>query len=386
MNRAHIDGAQLQGAFLNGANLEDARLEGAQLQGVSLILAQLERANLRSAQLQGATLSHAEMQGADLSSAKLTGADLGGAQLQGAKLDGAQLHGAKLDGAQLQGASLETAQLDGARLVGTQLQGARLEGARFHGALLDKAKLQGAVLNGAHLEGATLTGAVLHGARFDGAYFEDALLEGAQLHGVEFRTGQMAGAMFDRVFAWRARAPASGARVIEPKTGPIYPALCEGRHAVGDCDWKTEEFIKLKQLIEEQVPSGPLRDEVMQRIERLDPATPFTGENEMAKSWAELAQSSASQDGFEEKATERLRQVGCAADAAPYVIRGLLRHLDAHFEEGSRQPAVLAAAFLDEAKCPGARGLSEDEKGELRAILDRAGTGASAAPAATAKP
>jgi hypothetical protein len=46
------------------------------------------------------------------------------------------------------------------------------------------------------------------------------------------------------------------------------------------------------------------------------------------------------------------------------VISGLTRRIAAN-------QAEVAAAFLEEAKCPGARGLSEENKAKLQEIRDR---------------
>jgi hypothetical protein len=57
--------------------------------------------------------------------------------------------------------------------------------------------------------------------------------------------------------------------------------------------------------------------------------------------------------------------------------------LDFRFEGNLSQEADVAAAFLDEAKCLGTRGLSDEHKATLREIRDRSlpappGTGAAA--------
>jgi hypothetical protein len=67
-----------------------------------------------------------------------------------------------------------------------------------------------------------------------------------------------------------------------------------------------------------------------------------------------------------------LRVTGCDALGAPYVIRGLLRNLDQRFKGDSSKPAALAKDFLDEAKCPAARSLSEEDRVKLFEMRDRA--------------
>ena len=58
--------------------------------------------------------------------------------------------------------------------------------------------------------------------------------------------------------------------------------------------------------------------------------------------------------------------------------------LDRRFPGHPSQEAEVAAAFLDEAKCPGALGLPEGNKAKLREIRDRV-LPASAGPAAAAR-
>lgn len=60
------------------------------------------------------------------------------------------------------------------------------------------------------------------------------------------------------------------------------------------------------------------------------------------------------------------------------MIAGLLRpvnqdfmQLDFRFRANRLQEAEVAAAFLDEAKCRGAHGLSEENKARLQEIRDR---------------
>ena len=85
--RADLQGADLQGAYLQGADLQ-----GAYLQGADLRRAYLQGADLRRAYLQGAYLQGAYLQGADLQGADLQGADLQGADLRRAYLRRAYLH------------------------------------------------------------------------------------------------------------------------------------------------------------------------------------------------------------------------------------------------------------------------------------------------------
>ena len=106
-----------------------------------------------------------------------------------------------------------------------------------------------------------------------------------------------------------------------------------------------------------------------------------------------LARSSPSAEVYYKGLVESLKKIGCTADGAPYVISGLIRNvsrpaadqvlLDDRFEGYPSQEAEVAAAFLDEAKCPGARGLSEENKAKLQQIRDRGP--ARAGPSAAAR-
>ena len=96
----------------------------------------------------------------------------------------------------------------------------------------------------------------------------------------------------------------------------------------------------------------------------------------LGEAWARLEESSpSSPDDYEKSLKAVWHGTVCVAEearkGAPYVIRGLLRHIDDRFQAGSPHPAALAADFLDEEKCLGARGLSEEDKIKLRKIRDR---------------
>jgi hypothetical protein len=74
-----------------------------------------------------------------------------------------------------------------------------------------------------------------------------------------------------------------------------------------------------------------------------------------------------------------LIEIGCARDGGPYVIGRLMAQFSLRFQgfeeitpQEVEQEAKVAAAFLDESKCPGALGLSEENKAKLQAIRDRA--------------
>jgi hypothetical protein len=85
-----------------------------------------------------------------------------------------------------------------------------------------------------------------------------------------------------------------------------------------------------------------------------------------------LEQSSLPPKDYDKALAASLRQIGCTTAGAPYVIHGLLGSgFYKRFTSDRTQAAAVAQAFLDEAHCPGARGLSEQDKATLQIIRDR---------------
>jgi hypothetical protein len=249
----------------------------------------------------------------------------------------AVLWGVSLEGAQLQGSSLEHTEFQGASLHSANLQGASLDHAQLQGASLDFARLQGASLNSANLQGAS----------------------------------------FVDVCAWRAdvrQAAWKDTTVARPETGP--------KSDIHECDWTAAAFAALKQRIAAEVPEGENKRVAMERIEeRLDPTKAMEGEDEMAKIWTVQANSSPAPEVYAKSIAGQWRELGCAAEGAPYVLHALISRLSipaiSPFRGRSEEAKALASAFLDEAHCPGAHGLSEFDKAELKKI---------AAPAAPQAP
>jgi uncharacterized protein YjbI with pentapeptide repeats len=404
----HLEGAVLIGAWLYKVDFTAAHLENARLDS-----ANLGAANFKSAQLQGASLDQAYLRGTVLIDAQLQGANLDHAQLQGARLEGAQLRGASLDQADLRGVRLDHAQLQGAVLVYARLQGAVLDEAQLQGAVLIVPQLQGASLNQAQFQGASLYGAQLQGAVLGGAQFQGALLHEAQLQGAVLDEAQLQGASLDlaqlqvasltRAFVWRAdarTANAKDARINGPEIGPKQISGLGINSKV--LDWSAESFNSLKQSIGQVVPEGlalrdyprwilsqewggaprELRAEALARVEpRLDPETPLHEEEQMAERWKKLQRSPAP-DTYEAKLAKQWRQIGCSPDGAPYVIAGLIRTMAfgfSPFSPDSVHVPQLAADFLKDG-CAGARGLSDRDKGILKALRDRGRAGQPANP------
>jgi hypothetical protein len=138
-------------------------------------------------------------------------------------------------------------------------------------------------------------------------------------------------------------------------------------------------------------PKTGRAQQAMARIEMaLDPAKALDGEIDMAKAWTDLEQS---QPEFDVQ-QNILRETGCSITGAPFVIEGLIfqggvksRSNDllllinvmgpfgGRFGADRSHPAALAQYFLDEANCQGARGLSEEDRSNLREIRDGAWPG-----------
>jgi hypothetical protein len=137
------------------------------------------------------------------------------------------------------------------------------------------------------------------------------------------------------------------------------------------------------------------------RIEALDPAKPMDGETDMAKTWVDLEHSQPELDVQQ----NILRETACKA-AGPYVIQGFIYQggvrsrysglmvnqyekknwpFGGRFGADRTHPAALAHDFLDEANCPGARGLSEEDRSDLREIRDSAGPGTDGSAASMVK-
>ena len=73
---------------------------------------------------------------------------------------------------------------------------------------------------------------------------------------------------------------------------------------------------------------------------------------------------------YEKSLAGQWRELGCAAEGAPYVLDGLIAQLDnpliPPFRDQSDATKALAKDFLDDAHCPGAHGLSEADKAKLK--------------------
>jgi uncharacterized protein YjbI with pentapeptide repeats len=355
-----LRGRQLQGAGMPEAKLRKADFTGAQIKGAFLF-----RADLREAKFDCGNTGDPRPASTDLRSTVLQFA-----QLEGASLTEAMLMGAALQNTRFEGASLNGAHLEGAGLAGARFQGAWLEHAQLQGASLTLGQLQGAMLIKAQLQAADLRGTQLQGASLDQAQFQGARLAGEP----PYLAANLQGASLDHVFVWRADVlppEVQGARIIAPEAEPKYQGLdCPVSET---CDWSPDTFAALQRLFGD-IPRILDRQGPPSRIARLNPAEKLDWR---PQTWIDFGQAPPPQD-YENILAEILRQTGCDANGAPYVIRGfiggLIPALYLRFKDRS-QAAKLAAVFLDVANCPGARDLSEHDKSNLRQLAKLTSTG-----------
>lgn len=134
------------------------------------------------------------------------------------------------------------------------------------------------------------------------------------------------------------------------------------------CKLSDAYYAQLKSLIERDVPAGDRRDRALKLIEPLG-QPPYIEDEASAKAWRDLEKLSPSPEAYRKRVADGLKTIGCNAGGAPYVMAGLIRQLDNRFWGSSALETSVAAAFLDETHCPGARGLSEENKAKLQQTL-----------------
>jgi uncharacterized protein YjbI with pentapeptide repeats len=306
---------------------------------------------------QSISLRNRHLENAVLSRANLRKANFSGAFLQGALLDGAQLQGANLDGANLQRASLDSAELQGASLIATQLQGASLASVQLQGATLLRAQLQFAYLAAARLQGSSLEEAILWEAVLSGADLQGSLLDRAQLQGADLSGAKLQGASLKNAFVWKAAPPDQA--VIQDTLVDALETRAKYRDLGCEllaCDWPPPQYVRRQGS----------------RIESVKPED----EQNMSSAWKGLEKTSPTTDDYEDGLVDYLMGIGCESNKATYVIRQLAERMQATFDRwhigsASLRPAQLSAAFLDEAHCFGAIGLSDQDKARLREIRNR---------------
>jgi hypothetical protein len=276
-------------------------------------------------------------------------------------------HRASFEPASLRGRTLRFADLTAGELFAADLTDADLRHVSLEGATLKAATFSFAQLQGANLLGAQLQGGVLFRAQLQSTNLDNAQLQGADLH-----DAQLQSASLRHVFAWRAdarQATVVGARIEVIFTGPMR--RCDTSNTV--CYWG-DFLASLRQLLERNIPDGPLKVQALDRVERnLDPAKPLAGEDEMATRWSELQGVSPPPDLYEKKLAEVWRVIGCAPEGAPFVVAGMASRISSSglspFASDSAEVPRLAAEFLKE-DCAGAHGILEDTRSQLIKLRD----------------
>jgi hypothetical protein len=141
-----------------------------------------------------------------------------------------------------------------------------------------------------------------------------------------------------------------------------------GGHGAERFERQRRDDAALKSLVQNSVPAGPRRDQALRRIAILK-KRPFAVDASSARAWTDFTENAASAGSYFNTRAKVFKEIGCAAGGAPYVIGSLIKNLGELSDDNLLQE--LAAPFLDEARCPGARGLSEEMKADLLEIRDR---------------
>ncbi|WP_114374050.1 pentapeptide repeat-containing protein [Elioraea thermophila] len=338
LRRAVLTATDLRRADLTWVNLSDARLDMAWLHG-----AYLDNAILTRSSLQGAFLNSTRMQFASFEKSKLQGASFEQADAQSVNLTGAYLQGASLANAHMNRALLVSASLQGAYLFQADLSEANLKQANLQASDLRNAKLERASLANADIQGGMLVRASLDGAKIEGTGLEAADLREASLRGAQ---GLARMALVDSrgtIFGQPQRQYTSG-RPLSPPGSSVIGLGNSHRDLSSPRNLSSSGPAKFLHQQKVQAQQSNIEAQIRERI-----APP----GEVAK---------------------KLQQLACQKDDAPHIARGVLRQIRVKPEKGGRDlgdhRGPLARALLDEAACPGARGLTARERDTLRAIAE----------------
>jgi hypothetical protein len=135
---------------------------------------------------------------------------------------------------------------------------------------------------------------------------------------------QLDGASLRHSYVWRTYPPSNtnGVFVDAPEPGPKYTGLnCPS----GECDWSETSYAALKSLIENSIPTVGGRASALPQTATLE-KPPYVEDEVVTKAWTDLAKVSAGSTGsYFNSLTKLFKEIGCAADGAPYVIGTLIR-------------------------------------------------------------
>ena len=192
-----------------------------------------------------------------------------------------------------------------------------------------------------------------------GTYLDGAIFNEAELQGVDFRPQSLRSTSFQNVMVWRATAQAPFQQdmitgLITSATRTCTPQELHSGKQV--CNWSAEDYNSLRTGLEDGASGNALVPSALNRIERLDPRINMDRDGQSAERWAAQERTSPARDAYEKTLAEQWASTGCKAEGAPYVIRALVDRLNTEFASPSPHPAALAATFLDDKRCPGARG------------------------------
>lgn len=290
---------------------------------------------------------------------------------EGAIFEGADLRKINLENAHLQGASLLQAKLQGAQFYNANLNGATLSQAKLQGASLDSAQLEGADLTDAALQGAWALNADLKSASLKAAQLQGAGLNDAQLQGAELEGAQLQGAKLEGAFLWRAGLNVKSADAIWSKGMTWTPSWKPTPQAKESSPWTSEAFQKLKRTIERETAAGDSRDDMLSRVDILDPAGVFQHGAEVPD-WRKNFEAAASLDpaGYNHALFKELKALACSGDAAaPYIVRGLMTY--GRIQDTGAEAPRLVEAILS-ADCPASAALNEADKAALKQLATEA--------------
>jgi uncharacterized protein YjbI with pentapeptide repeats len=375
---ANLAGAELVGARLNNANLQNSHLEAANLTGASLIAARMDLAGLEKADLRGAILEGARLYKAVLNDAKMHNADLTRAILQEARLEKSDLSGAKiaaanlrkaiLRGAQLPGLTLDYVDLEQADLARANLDKASLIETRLTGASLTGARLTAADLSRANLKGADLDEALLENAKFSWAYMQAAKLNGSKLIATIFNGAQLQAASFLRVQAQGASFSGADLRGAVFAEASLDRSTFEGSQLRYATIANATLWGASGATCDDAQVLRPTFDPVAGLLPKMSPNPSELKRDE--QNWRGCADRAPPADKHDEGLTTFLFELACSREVdQAHVTQAIVINLDNTVHRKELNKRLLAKGLLDEAKCPGARGLPDSTKCRLRELV-----------------